>query len=226
LEYEPASIGERILATLIDYVIFIAWAMLLLLVMAGIGRTATADNMVFGAVMVLILLPITFYDLICEVFFNGQSLGKMAMKIRVVMLDGSPPTLGAYLIRWLLRIVDTRLLSGLVAVVAIAANGRGQRVGDLAAGTTVVKLAAPLTLDEVVYETLPENYSLTFPEAGQLSDRDIQVIRQVLHRGNEEVVRRTADKVKEVTQTQTMLPARRYLEIMVADYQFIVSQKD
>ena len=68
---------------------------------------------------------------------------------RQVLLDGSPPTLGAYLLRWLLILVDTEILTPLVAIITIAANGKGQRIGDIAAGTTVVKTTKRVTLSQV-----------------------------------------------------------------------------
>lgn len=216
LEYEPASIGDRILATLIDYLVFFGWLVLTLSVPLALKLPLGT----FYYVLV-VALPILLYDLVCEWLLNGQSVGKIAMGIRVVMLDGSQPGLGAYLLRWLMRIVDTRLMSGLVAMITIAINGKGQRLGDITAGTTVVKLGQKVSLEQVVYQPLPENYDVVFPEASLLIDRDIQIIREVLSRGDAEVVQQTADKVKAVTGSQSMLPARRFLEIIVMDHQFL-----
>ena len=217
LEYEPASIGDRILATLIDYLVFLGW-LLLAIAVPTVGLKLSLSTFYY---VLIGLLPILLYDLLCEWLLNGQSLGKIAMGIRVVMLDGAQPGLGAYLLRWLMRIVDTRLLGGLVAVITIAANGRGQRLGDVAAGTTVVKLSRNVSLEQVLYRPLPDSYEVVFPEAGQLVDRDINTIREVLSRGNEVIVMQTADKVKSVIGAQTMLPARRFLEIIVMDHQYL-----
>lgn len=214
LEYEPASIGERIMATLIDYLVFIGWV--LLVFMMPVALLNVKPNTYY---FILMSLPILFYDLLFEWQFNGQSLGKIAMDIRVVMLDGSQPTLGAYLLRWLLRIVDTRILSGLVAVITIAANGKGQRIGDIAAGTTVIKLKAKVALDDITYQPQSETYQIQFPEVRYLNDRDIQIIREAVRRGNEDVLEKAAQRVKEVTGIQTNLPARSFLETLIDDYQ-------
>ncbi|WP_332368766.1 RDD family protein [Spirosoma telluris] len=101
LEYEPASIGERILAAIIDYVVIFGWLMLTLALPSSLGFRVNSFY------SILVLLPVVTYDLVSEWLLNGRSLGKIAMKIRVVMLDGSPPNLGAYLIRWLLRMVES-----------------------------------------------------------------------------------------------------------------------
>ena len=220
LEYEPASIGDRLLATLIDYAAFLGWLLLTLALPAGMKI-----NLGVYYVILVGFLPILFYDLICEWQLNGQSLGKIAMNIRVVMLDGSQPGLGAYLLRWLLRIVDTRLLSGLVAVIVIAANGKGQRVGDIAAGTTVVKLKQKVSLDEVMHNPLPDIYQLQFPDVRLLSDRDIHIVREVLYRGDETSIIRAAEKVKEVTGISTTLNSREFLHTVLTDYQFLATQE-
>lgn len=216
LEYEPASIGDRILATLLDYLVFFGWVILLFAVPVGVFKVQPSTFYV-----VLMALPLLLYDLLCEWLLNGQSIGKLALGIRVVMLDGSQPGLGAYLLRWLLRIVDTQLMAGLVAIITIAATGRGQRLGDLAAGTTVVKVGRKVGLDEIVNQTVNENHEVVFPEVRLLADRDIHIVREALSRGNEVVLMQTADKVKAVIGAQTMLPARRFLELIVTDYQFL-----
>ena len=223
LEYEPASIGDRIVATLIDYVVFLGWFLL----MAGItaGLRSIRDSLPSTFYGFLLLLPVIFYDLLCEWLLNGRSVGKLAMQTRVVMLDGSQPGLGAYLLRWLLRIVESILFfGGVVAVVTVAANGKGQRLGDIAAGTTVVKAKSAVSLSDVLARPLPDDYTIRFPDVRLLSDHDIRVVGDVLRRGDERVLTRTADKIKEVTGIQSALGSRAFLETVVDDYQFTTIQ--
>jgi uncharacterized RDD family membrane protein YckC len=217
LEYEPASIGDRILATLIDYVILMAWFILIAWLNRSIIRLGTMNSFL---VLILIYVPFVFYDLLCEVFMNGQSLGKRTMDIRVVRLDGSQPSLGGYVMRWLFRLIESPMFFGsIVAIITIAANGRGQRVGDIAAGTSVVKLKSAVTLDQLLYGNLPANYQVRFPEVKNLSDRDIQTIRGALQRGNDQVVYLTAQKVQTVLGIETDLEDRAFLRTLLNDYQ-------
>jgi uncharacterized RDD family membrane protein YckC len=219
LEYEPASIGDRILAALIDYAVIFGWLMLLSAVLAGFNLQMGTFYAIF------VLLPIVFYDLLSEWLLNGRSVGKIGLGIRVVMLDGSQPGLGAYLLRWLLRIVESvGFFGGIVPIITVAANGKGQRLGDIAAGTTVVKLKPAVGLADVLYRPLPENYIVQFPDVRLLSDRDIHIVREVLRRGDEGVLMRTADKVKDVTGLQSSLTNRAFLETVLTDYQFITIQ--
>lgn len=220
LEYEPASIGDRILATLIDYVVFLGWFMLTLVVPAALAFPTGTYY-----IILIVLLPIALYDLLCEWLLNGRSLGKLAMQIRVVMLDGTQPGLGAYLLRWLLRIVESVVFfGGVVPVVTVAANGNGQRLGDIAAGTTVVKAKPSVSLTDVLARPLPDDYAVQFPDVSLLADHDIRVVRDVLRRGDERVLTRTADKIKEVTGIRSTLGSRTFLETVVDDYQFITTQ--
>jgi uncharacterized RDD family membrane protein YckC len=220
LEYEPASIGDRILATLIDYIVFLGWFMLTL----GVPTSLRIPTGGYYVVLV-VLLPIALYDLICEWLLNGRNVGKLAVDTRVVMLDGSPPGLGAYLIRWLFRLVESVVIfGGVVPVITVAANGKGQRLGDIAAGTTVVKAKTTVLLSDILASPLPDTYHVQFPDVSLLSDRDITIVRDVLQRGDESVLIRTADKIKEITGIQSNLQTRQFLETVVDDYRFITTQ--
>ncbi|GAB3924172.1 RDD family protein [Larkinella terrae] len=220
LEYEPASLGDRILALLLDYLIFFGWIILYAILVAQLP-TVFRSNFWTG---LFLLLPFMLYDLVCEVFLNGQSLGKIAMKIRVVMLDGSQPGLGAYLLRWLLRLIESPFfLGGMVAVITIAVNGKGQRVGDIAAGTTVVKLTRPVSLAQVIYRALPEDYQVRFPEVAQLSDRDLNIVREALRQNNPEISGLAANKVKQVIGVRSDLDDTTFLRTLINDYQFLAN---
>ena len=113
----------------------------------------------YNAVLYLIVnLPTTFYSLIFEIAMNGQTPGKYLNKIRVVKIDGSKPTLGSYLTRWLLRIIDIWFFTGSVAVFTILFNGKGQRLGDIAAGTTIISEKRRVRLRDTLVEDLQESH--------------------------------------------------------------------
>ena len=136
----PASVGERMLAQLIDWVIQFAY-----LTMWWILTTKMGVELGTLAIILLILLPVFFYCPLCEILSNGQTIGKRLFMLRVIMADGTLPSPAAYLLRWLLMIVDGPLL-GYVGVLVMIINRNNQRLGDMAAGTLVVKLVTRLEI--------------------------------------------------------------------------------
>ena len=176
LALEPASVGQRIMATVIDIVIGIAWMLMTLWMLSKMG----ADS--FALLLLVVWLPPFLYHLVMEVLFEGRTVGKMVMSTRVARLDGAQPTLAQYLLRWLLRLVDVTVTSGVVAVVSVALTKRSQRLGDLAAGTTVVRQRRRLEWINVLYPMVPDDYEPVFPEAENLSDAEIRTVRAVIAR--------------------------------------------
>ena len=178
LALEPASIGHRILATVVDALIALAWLYLFGRAMGAVGVRSITLFMVAG------YLPVVFYHLAMEVFFEGRTLGKMAFRLRVSRLDGAQPTLSQYLLRWLFRLVDVTFTFGVVALMSCAFTSRQQRLGDLVAGTTVVRHRRRLTLDQVLYPLIPEGYEPVYPQAETLTDAEIRTVRAVIARLN------------------------------------------
>jgi uncharacterized RDD family membrane protein YckC len=222
LEYQPASVGDRMLATLVDYGVFLGWGMILGLISTAFRNASYTSSLLVG---LFFMGPIVFYDLVCEYLLNGQSVGKIALNIRVVMLDGSQPDLGAYLLRWVLRIVESgAILFGIVPIIVVAVSGKGQRLGDIAAGTTVVKLKPAVSLTDVLTQPVEENYQILFPDVRLLTDHDVSVVRDVLRRGDAWAVDQTAERIKEVTGITSSLGSRAFLHQIITDYQFITSQ--
>jgi uncharacterized RDD family membrane protein YckC len=217
IEYETASIGDRILATLLDYLFFIGYILLIILI-ASLTRSFEEHPYIY----MLFALPILFYDLLCEMFYEGRSFGKMIMKIKVVKLDGTRAGFGSYLIRWILRIIDTRLLSGGVALVAILANGKGQRIGDMAAGTTVIKIKQKVKLSDTILNAVRPEYTVVFPEVNRLSDNDVSIIKEVIRMSirthNEDAIHKLALKTKSILEVKSDLPDKQFLMTVLEDY--------
>jgi uncharacterized RDD family membrane protein YckC len=226
LEYPVASLGDRILATLIDFLIISGY---LILVSSVLDLFDFDDGI--APMMMFSLLPFYTYSLISEIFLNGQTLGKKAMKIQVLRMDGSQPTLSEYLVRWLIRVVDIWTMFGIVAIVAVAASRKGQRLGDMAAGTTVVKLKLVTVFGDTMFVDTHETYNIRFPEIKNLSDRDMSILKEVLDAGlrsnNPELLSRLAGKVREVTgiRYDRSISDSTFLNTLLADYNHLYGRK-
>ena len=214
-----ASVGDRIFGQIIDWIVLLSY--LLLAIWIGVEANIKSDWYLIIAVG---LVPL-FYTLLCEIFNQGQSVGKMLMKTQVVKLDGSRPTLGAFLMRWLLFMIDGPLTSymGLIVMVLTRNN---QRLGDLAAGTIVIKKQKykkiQISLDE--YDYLQKNYTPRYPQAADLSLEQIDIITSTLSVNQTDFQQRTkalADKVREklnIERKETDDAA--FLHRIVRDYQY------
>lgn len=225
VDYEVASIGDRILAQLIDYAVYFLWIMATAGFMALSKINNGGDNSVW-IIIIGMMLPILLYPVLCEYFLNGQTVGKMALKIRVIKLDGTKATLGAYLLRWLLSIIDISLFSGMVAVLAIAINGKGQRVGDIAAGTTVVKTKPTIRLEQLLNRGMAPDYKPTYTEVMRLSDRDINTLRKVIASNNPELQQAAVHKIEKLISVDSLDEPRIFLTTVVNDYQYYSASEE
>lgn len=184
LRQSPASVGDRLLAHLIDSIALFAYesAMFFLFDKLSGSFESSHPELFYTAMFALMIIPMVLYHPLCEWLNHGQSIGKSVMHCRVVTVDGSTPTLSSYLMRWLLYPIDV-LLTGGLGVVVILFTRNNQRFGDLAAGTMVVKANAldnqRISLNEFFY--VQQNYSPTFADAGNLSLRQVEVINQTLY---------------------------------------------
>lgn len=175
----PASVGDRIVARIIDMVILVIYLIASCYVIAA---TVKFDTDVTSWFLPLVLiLPAMGYSFLCETFYHGQTLGKYIMHIRVISIDGSTPTIGSLLMRWMLLIID--LYFSCVGLLFIACSRKRQRLGDIAAGTMVIKIAnyskMHISLDEFYYAR--RDYKPVYPEARQLSLGQADVIRKALY---------------------------------------------
>lgn len=174
LEYQVANLFDRILSSLIDFAILLTYLVTLTLFSIYLLVMDT------GIIISVLLLPIAFYDLLLETLWNGQTLGKRIMKIKVTRTDGAEPTFVQFFLRWLLRPIDIWISSGGVATLTVFLNGKGQRLGDLAANTCVVSVKHQIKLSDTILSEATEYYIPEFPETTKLSDRDIQICKDII----------------------------------------------
>ena len=175
LSYALAGVGDRIIAYIIDLAIYFVYYFLIFLV--NDVTKAIFNN---GYVSFLAILPVLFYSFFCEIFMNGQTIGKKAKGIQVISLNGGQASFGQYLIRWVFSLLDIMFSFGVIAVVMVSLTEKSQRLGDLAAGTVIVDTRSSLSVADTVFmDVTDENYKLQFPEVMRLSDSDINTIKTV-----------------------------------------------
>lgn len=218
----PASAGERFLALFIDYSLLIVYVISTAILLSKL-------NLPYGfncsLLLLVIYLPALMYSFLCETFNHGQSFGKHLLNIRVVKADGSTPSISSYLLRWMLFVIDGPLTGGL-GVLSILLTKNSQRLGDLAAGTMVIKeknyRKIHVSLDEFDY--LTKGYHPTYPQSADLSLEQINVITKTLasnRKDREHHIVQLATKVKEILSiTPKDANPEKLLQTVLRDYQY------
>jgi len=221
IDLELGSLGDRILAFVLDSLIIFV----LIIILGAALNEFSLEPWMMG----LIYIPFMFYSFAFEYFGNGQTLGKRAMDIKVVRLDGATPTIGSYLLRWLFRLVDLWLYPMMFApaVISIIATKNGQRIGDLVAGTTVIKVRE-VEAATAFKSIANEEHEVLFPGVKVLNDRQIELIKKALKMRkegyNEEGVVVLAEKLKEKLQIESDMPDVKFLYTIIADYEHLAHQ--
>lgn len=221
LHYKIANIGTRILAFLIDFAIFSAYLYLIDLMMSAFYMSVWDNWTVFG-IQQLLLLPVMFYSLYMNIIFQGQTVGKMIMKIQVIKLDGTPVSWGDYLILWMMRLVDIWAFLGSLGILFIIFSDKSQRIGDQAAGTVVINKKNKVQLDHTVLEEVSEDYTPVFPQVLSLSDKDIRLIKETLTIAQKSLdygtIKMLREKVESILNTNSEMYDTDYLEVILKDY--------
>jgi uncharacterized RDD family membrane protein YckC len=142
LELRPAKLPSRALAVLLDLVVamvvYFVVVLILVLSTAGLDEAAQAAITVASFLLVLVGGPIAV-----ETLSHGRSLGKLACGLRVVRDDGGPIRFRHALVRGAVGVVEIVMTVGVVACIASLVSARGRRLGDVFAGTLVVRERVP-----------------------------------------------------------------------------------
>ena len=184
IEQTTASIGHRILAKVIDFILLYFYCILDVAIIVITSKVSDTFSMI--AAVVITLIPV-LYEPICEQIW-GQTLGKKMLGIRVVMQNGEAVSMSGSLLRWLLSTID--YLCGL-GIVVMFCNSKNMRLGDLAGGTIVVsdhskkdQKAFEASLKQFTY--LDPDYTPKYAFAAELRWGQISFINHTMLRNDRE----------------------------------------
>ena len=227
LNYIIVSIGERIAAFFIDAFILYLYSLLVNILGDAIGYIYD-DGWTQRGLMALIFLPAMFYSLLMHIIFNGRTVGKMLLKMRVVKLDGSPVHWSNYLVRWMLRLVDIWLFVGSIGILTILFSEKRQRLGDAAAGTVVISTKNKTTVSHTILEEVEDTYVPQFTNVTILTDKDIRLIKETFSAAKKsndfKTLKALREKVDSILQTNSELFDMEYLETVLKDYNYFTQK--
>ncbi|MEU7306014.1 RDD family protein [Streptomyces sp. NPDC007206] len=143
LELRPAKLPSRALAVLLD--LAVAVIAYVVVSIAVVVSTASLDEAAQVALSIAtFLLVLVGGPIAVETLSHGRSLGKLALGLRVVRDDGGPIRFRHALVRGAIGVVEILLTFGVIACIASLLSARGRRLGDVFAGTLVVRERIPV----------------------------------------------------------------------------------
>jgi uncharacterized RDD family membrane protein YckC len=184
LDLRLAGLGSRLIAALIDLAIRVAlFLAVTLLVLSGDAEAGDATGALGAAVLALLLFLLLFgYDVLFETRASGRTPGKRRAGLRVVLADGRPVTFTASALRTVVRLVDFLPGAYLAGSVTILLTRRNQRLGDLAAGTLVVRESVRRGAPAPAAAPGSGVVEVEGWDAGGVTAEDIATVRQFLAR--------------------------------------------
>jgi len=229
INFTIASIGHRILSYLLDLLVKAAYAIVVFYIFfyyLGVNEMMDGmDNWSRMSIIVLFYFPIIFYSLIFESLMEGQTLGKKILKIKVVKIEGYQASFGDYLIRWVFRIIDVNLSMGVIGLISAVVSSKGQRLGDMTAGTSVITLKNDISINHTILEEIDTHYIPTYPLVIKLSDNDARIIKETFNvaRVNRDyaVISKLRSKIEEVTGIKNQSGNEEdFIKTILKDYNF------
>lgn len=260
VDIQHAGVGLRLAAFLLD-IVFIwvyIWAMSSTFYrIFGVDTGVFEDsglyndsNVFLDILFTILLFPALFYSLWTETLFNGQTLGKLICKIKVVKLNGYRAGFTEYFTRWAFRLIDfwtgsfmllffipifgeetavilagmLLMMSGLVAFFLIIRTKNAQRLGDIVAGTTVLKLREKHSIDITILEEIKETYVPRYSQVMRLTDNDARIIKDtfVIARKNRDytTLKRLRNKLENVMDVKADQSDVEFIDTVMKDFNY------
>lgn len=257
---QHAGVGWRFISFIIDIVIIYLYILILsksfsLLGLSGAIWDQNPENYYdlntfLEIIYIILLFPVLFYSLWTEYVFNGQTVGKMLCRIRVVKLNGYHAGFTEYFTRWAFRLVDfwtgmfmilffipifgeetgsilaglMMMGSGMVAFFSIIRTRNSQRIGDILAGTTVLKLREKHSMDITILEDIRDTYVPVYSQVIKLTDNDARIIKDtfVVARKNRDyaTLKRLRTKLETVMEVEGKGEDVEFIDTVMKDFNY------
>jgi uncharacterized RDD family membrane protein YckC len=180
-----AGLGSRFVAAVIDLLIQVGTLFIFFFALGIVGEAAGDLGGFAVAIGALLIFVVVFvYPVLFETLNSGRTPGKAAIGIRAVMEGGRPITFAAAAVRNLVRLVDTLPFSYAVGIVAILVSKKNQRLGDMAAGTLVVRDRKPEPVAAAWVHSMTPQYSYEVDgwDVSSVDEDEIATVRSFLLR--------------------------------------------
>ncbi|HUB60607.1 MAG TPA: RDD family protein [Puia sp.] len=237
VDFMIAPFIKRLFAWLIDYVIIIAWVVIMNKVFR-IGQDYIWDLPKWQEFVIAV--PALLYFPLNEIFLNGQTVGKKAMQIKVITADGGNPSISQFIIRWLFRAIDfpvwillaiatgefpwwsaVFLFGGIGCLIATPYT---QRIGDIVAGTILIDTRSRTSWEDTVFTELTDDYLPRYPQVMQLSDKDINTLKGIISavrkKSDYDLSIRIAARIRTKLHIEDDQDSLEFLQTLLKDYNY------
>lgn len=210
INYQLGNLGFRLLGGILDLLAVGLYIFLTQFMLRAIMSIELFGNELGLLFFLIIILPSMLYLPVSEYFWNGRTVGKYLLKLKVVKTDGTAPSLGDYILRWLLRTIDVKLgflliffipnspssatqetfmiwvlilmviPLPMVGIVSMATSKLTQRLGDRIANTVVIQKKKLYSLSDTILRATEEDYQPVYTNVLILRDKDIYILKDAL----------------------------------------------
>jgi len=221
VEFATAPFHRRLFAWVLDFIILLSYLWVSNKVLDNVlGEFWDTE---YEWLNVLHILPFLLYHPLMEIFLNGQSLGKRALRIKVITMEGGQPSVSQYLIRWMFRLIDVCLFL-MPGFFSIILSQRSQRLGDMAAGTIVIDTRASTSWQDTIFTEIETTYKPKYPQVMQLTDKDINTLKSIINavtkRNDYELAHRISERIQSKLNMQADEDSLTFLKRLLKDYNF------
>lgn len=249
LEFTAAPFHRRLFAWVLDVIVMFFYIYIVSKILDSFDWGFRYYE-AFSVLKTVLILPILAYHLISEILMKGQSVGKRLMGLRVISENGSKPSISQYIIRWFIRTSDIMVLvivvnapTGfggstsfmwevaaafcllIVDIILVNASKKNQRLGDILAHTLLIRSKEKADIQDTIFLHINDNYTPSFPQVMQLSDRDINALKGILDASRKQndydMAERAADKIKNHLKIESHMSAFDFLEVLMKDYNYL-----
>lgn len=229
-EYNLASVGSRVIAFAIDYGIIILYYIFMYTMLNESGIFRSLDDWSIFGIISLVSIPAVFYPLILETILNGQTVGKKIMKLKVVKIDGTRATFYQYFIRWISNTVDILISMGGIGMTFIILTKKSQRIGDLAADTTVISLKQNVNITQTLFREITKEHAITYPEVIKLTDYEINEVNEIYKtaysRKNYQIILALSNKLENLLGTKSKGgKPEDFISTVIQDHYYMYREK-
>lgn len=220
IELKIAGIGDRMVAIILDMFILGGFSVLFFVMFSTLSVSQNTQMIIMAVYGFLAML----YHFFMEWLFKGQTFGKKYRNIKVIHKSGTEASVFQLLVRNLIRFIDSIYGLGLLVIFF---TKKSQRLGDLAAGTIVVRQNEKVNLNQSAYIDIEENYSPIYDKLSitKLEPKDMEMIKEIINRSSENMNWQLVSSLSTNIQAKAGIDSKNHnnlelLQVVLRDFQY------